>query len=338
MDWFESLFGFREGAYADTQSKFAAEGGRLTSLVNGRSWSIGAFEIASLAELRRRAEFAGLTSGKPTVRLVQGDVRKMHATPKHAGALFQVASQFNALEMVGPNVVPEDGVTRYQNDQTQGPACAIAAAPALIYRNCLVPIGDQIGQTQDRQIDGLAGIGAALSAALGCDGADLWEMRNGYALCSSSGLDTIYAHLFGLNEDSIDDLRSRLSIAIQCGVEVTEPGAPTGHLVSQAFCSALPVAYTRVPSASWKPFAKLILEAAYEATLLEAVVNAGGGQSNLVFLTFLGGGAFGNDDAWVREAIEYALRRISRYSVDVVLVSYRQPSAELQQWARSLQS
>ena len=47
--------------------------------------------------------------------------------PENAGALFQVASQLNLLEMTGPEVTPEDGVTIYQDDRTQGPACAIAA-------------------------------------------------------------------------------------------------------------------------------------------------------------------------------------------------------------------
>ena len=336
MDWFESLFGFRECAYPDTQSKFAADGTRLTSRANGRSWSIGGFEMAPLAELRRRAGAAGAPSGKATVRVVQGDVRKMHAMPEYAGALFQVASQFNALEMVGPDVAPEDGVTRYQHDRTQGPACAMAAAPALIYRNHFVPVGDGVGQTRDRQLNGIAGIGAALGAALGCPVADLWEMRNGYALCSRGGLEAISARLSGLDNDAIDDLRGLLSIAIQRGVEVTEPGAPVAHLVSQAFCSALPVAYTRVPSTSWKPFATLVLEAAYKATLLEAVVNAGRGQSNIVLLTFLGGGAFGNNDAWIRAAIEFAFRRVSCYSLDILVVSYRQPSHEMRHWVRSL--
>ena len=51
----------------------------------------------------------------------------MHADSELGGALFQVASQFNLLEMAGPSVSPEDGVTRYGGDHTQGPACAIAA-------------------------------------------------------------------------------------------------------------------------------------------------------------------------------------------------------------------
>jgi hypothetical protein len=44
--------------------------------------------------------------------------------------------------------------------------------------------------------------------------------------------------------------------------------------VSQAFCSALPVAYTKVPHDRWHSFALLVLEAAYEATLLARVRNA----------------------------------------------------------------
>jgi hypothetical protein len=83
--------------------------------------------------------------------------------PEYAGALFQVASQFNLLEMVSPEVTPEQGVTRYQHDKTQGPACAIAAGAATIYRDYFVPVGDAVGQTSERQLDALADLGAALS-------------------------------------------------------------------------------------------------------------------------------------------------------------------------------
>ena len=74
-----------------------------------------------------------------------------------------LTSQFNMLEMVGPGVTPEDGVARYAYDRTQGPACAIAAGAATIYRNYLAPVAGGIGQTADRQIDGLADIGGELA-------------------------------------------------------------------------------------------------------------------------------------------------------------------------------
>ncbi len=49
----------------------------------------------------------------------------------------------------------------------------------------------------------------------------------------------------------------------------------------------------------WTDFAKLILDAAYEATLLAAVLNASRTGVNVIYLTMLGGGVFGNEDAWI---------------------------------------
>ena len=40
--------------------------------------------------------------------------------PANAGAVFQAASQFNALEMTGPGVSPRRGIAIYINDPTQG--------------------------------------------------------------------------------------------------------------------------------------------------------------------------------------------------------------------------
>ena len=138
-----------------------------------------------------------------------------------------------------------------------------------------------------------------MSKALGKPVGDLWRMANGYALCGRAGLEVISKYLAGLNDDGLDALRSELSIVIQSGVEVTDAVADPGPLVSQAFCSALPVAYTNVPSRHWRAFATLVLEAAYEATMWAVVDNANRGGSNIVLLTLLGSGAFGNDDDWI---------------------------------------
>ncbi len=110
MDWFESLFGFHEKPYAETKSSFRHDGRTLTSRANGRSWAVGELEMAPLADLRRRVREARVGGGRPRLRIVEGDVRKLHAMPEYAGALFQVASQFNALEMVGPH--PQKDVRR----------------------------------------------------------------------------------------------------------------------------------------------------------------------------------------------------------------------------------
>src|SRR5262249_52113754 len=157
------------------------------------------------------------------------------------------------LEMASPDVTPEHGVTRYQSDHTQGPACAIAAGAATIYRNYFVPIGDNHGQTAKRQLDGLADLGDALSSGTKLPVGDLWTMRNGYALCSQVGLDAIAGYVSTLTTDQTDVLRGKLRIGMHRDVEVTEAMGPDRPRVSQAFCAALPVAYSNVPPAHWEP-------------------------------------------------------------------------------------
>lgn len=332
MDWFERLTGFPEGSYQETRSKLVVEGSQLRSLVNGKSYGIGELQLPSLQSLRERSEHAKRShSERLKVRVETGDVRTMHQRPEFAGALFQVASQFNMLEMVSERVTPEDGVTRYQYDPTQGPACAIAAGAGTVYRNYFAPVGAHIGQTREHQLDGLAGMGSMLSKFTGLPASELWSMRNGYALCSQAGLDAINAALNGLSEAELDQLRGSLCIGVHSDVEVAGAGLGAGQVVSQAYCSALPVAYSNLPKKSWKSFAWLVLEAAYEATLLAARENAERGGSNIVMLTRLGGGAFGNDDEWIHCAIRRALQLASNFDLDVRIVSYRQPTSELRQ-------
>ncbi len=328
MDWFERLTGFRETHYDDTRARLEVEGSRLRSRVNGSSYSIGELELVSLQTLRERVRARGGLPGRIKVQVVTGDVRRLHQSPTYERALFQVASQFNLLEMTSPGVTPEDGVTRYQHDGTQGPACAIAAGAATIYRNYFVPVDGGFGQTGNRQLDGLADIGRALSQALDQPVESLWTMRNGYALCSRTGLDSISRHLTSLTATDVDRLRGLLRIGVHRDVEVTDADAAVRPVVSQAFCSALPVAYSAVPSRYWTALATLILEAAYEATLWAAVDNVQRGGSNIVLLTRLGGGAFGNDDGWIDAAIRRAVQVAMDVNLNVGIVSYGAPSRE----------
>jgi hypothetical protein len=130
-DWFERLMGFSEDGYASTCSRLVVEGDELVSTVNGRRYGIGALSLPTLAQLRARVNRGGRQ--RSTVTCLPGDARALHADPAFAGALFQVASQFNLLEMVSPHVTPEQGVAGYAHDATQGPACAMAAGAATIY-------------------------------------------------------------------------------------------------------------------------------------------------------------------------------------------------------------
>jgi hypothetical protein len=319
-DWFSKLTGFREESYELTRSQLDIEGDELVSTVNGKRYGIGHLSLPTLAELRNRVEIP--SDKRITVRCVTGEARALHADPELEGALFQVASQFNLLEMTGPTITPEHGVTRYSGDHTQGPACAIAAGAATIYRNYFAPVDGEVGQTRERQTDALADIGKALSAKPGRPVSELWEMRNGYALCRREGLDAI-THLLAEGDEGLrDELRGQLAIGLHRNVEVTDVRDGARRYVSQAFCSALPVAYGNCPSAAWEAFARLVLEAAYEATLLAAVEQSSAAGSNIVLLTRVGGGAFGNADEWIDDAIVRALEIVEHTGRDVRLVGH----------------
>ena len=344
MDWFEQLTGFAESTgaqgYESTRQRLEVQGQHLRSTVNGARYQIGRLELASLADLRQRAQANPTLNGDFGLQVVQGNVRTLHAQPEYAGALFQVASQFNLLEMVGPNITPEHGVTRYAGDPTQGPACAIAAGAATIYRNYFAKVADQVGQTRARQLDGFAEFGQAIAQALGKKPGQLWTMRNGYALFNASAaVDQVSDYIQDLDEAGRDALRQMLRIGLHWDVEVTDAPTSPGPLVSQAFCSALPVAYNhfeRDQAPQWAPLASLVLEAAYEATLWAAVIQAQQGGSNKVLLTSLGGGVFGNDERWIRAAISRAVAAVRGHGLEVMLVSFRPPTAEWLTWAKAL--
>lgn len=329
MDWFERLTGFPEASYDATRQRLGTRDGHLLGR-DGKAWSMGQLSMPSLAELRLQAAPLLKQGTRTRVSCMAADVRALHAQPEARGALFQVASQFNLLEMVGPEVTPEHGVTRYQHDHTQGPACAIAAGAGTVYRNYLVPLGEQTGQRAGHQIDTLADLGRALAV----NGQAPWRMSNGYALCTAQELAQIGQRLQAAGDAALDELRGQLRIGLHRDVDVTDLDTP-GHRVSQAYCSALPVAYSGLPAAPWARFATLVLEAAYEATLLAAVLQREATGCGRVYLTSLGGGAFGNDPAWITAAMQRAIHLSLSAGLDVRLVSYRSIPPELAALART---
>ena len=288
-------------------------------------------------------------------------------------AVFQVASQFNCLEMISPGERPEDGITRYAQDHTQGPVCAMACPAATVYRNyfwCGAP-GDRPGQAggDHRQIDGARDIEALVRSGSGRRGA-YWRMTNGYLMpvdteamgelgerlktegisvnvptsefepqpepepepepepqpqpeqepeillpapSSVAGLTSSAAsktqlqaleNAVGMPSGSLAAAVHRaLRVGVHWDTEVARsrkaPAEPR-HRVCQVFSSAVPVAYSKsTTSAKWATFATAVLRATYEATLLAgAILSRQRGQRVTVYLTSVGGGAFGNRSLW----------------------------------------
>jgi hypothetical protein len=167
MTWFETLTGLAEESPQQIRKNIVVDGNTLTSHVNGKRLVYGQLETPSLGQLRERVQASGHKLGKISLREVVANVQDLHTDESNANSLFQVASQFNLLEMVSPSVTPEHGVGIYENDHTQGPACAIAAGAGTIYRNYFTMVNGQTGQSAGNQIDCLTDIGTALGNSEG---------------------------------------------------------------------------------------------------------------------------------------------------------------------------
>lgn len=345
LNWFEKLFGFAEESirgepetYEATKAKFTVVGDQLTSNVNGASFGVGEFRRPSLGELREAgiealASSDGVLSGQMTLTHALGDVSVVIGN--NPNSVVQAASQFNCLEFVGPAVTPEEGVTGYVCDKTQGPACSVACGPATVYRNYFAPTPRpdgtmQEGQTAECQLNNLQGI----SDAVGNEPEGrYYRVQGGYTMASDGSLSQLNRVLAGMDRDA---LRALLRVGVHSDVQVTSSHWGTrantnGATVTQVFCSACAVTYSRNDRALWQPFATLILEAAYEATLWAAVLHAlkhrGDPRARVVFLTALGGGVFGNEMSWIAGAIEAAVAKFQALGVglDVRVVSYATP-------------
>lgn len=342
-DWFSDLFGFAETSYEEARrwlevvpSESPAGSCTIKSHANGASFNAGAFETPSLAELRARGQ-AALKEMQPGALKVSnelGDVAKKHTETGNRFATFQVASQFNCLEFVGPQVAPEHGVTQYINDRTQGPACSIACGPATVYRNYFAPVqsGDSCskGQTRHRQLDNLADLSRIVGNV---PKGKLFDVKGGYTLADASRLRKLDIALMDLTEEGkLDDVRAALRIGVHSDVQVTSCNwgrsrvEDPKQVVSQVFGSACAVAYNHGDSRSWRNFASIVLEASYEATLWAALLNAhrhsGSEGSRRVFLTCLGGGVFGNSMSWIMQAMRRAFEQFKDCDLDVRVVTF----------------
>ena len=112
-----------------------------------------------------------------TFENIVGDATELLIDKDNAAAVFQVASQFNCLEMVGPDVTPEDGITIYAEDGTQGPKCAMACPAATVYRNYFWKGRGQAGGNH-KQINTALDLERVLDNKVN----KYWKMKNGYMM------------------------------------------------------------------------------------------------------------------------------------------------------------
>ena len=329
-DWFSLLFGFKETGYSSTQKQFEIEGNTIKSKVNGETFEIGEFSTPSLKELRERVKET-VTPGEPNSLKISHigvrDIYQTHQEPEYEHALFQVASQFNCLEFVSASVIPENGITGYAADHTQGPACSLACPVATLFRNyfATTPKGKK-GQTKNDQINNLD----ELERLVNNEKNKFWVTNNGYTNSSKKALAKFNKKCDDLKWKR-DSLLESIKIGLHKNVQVISTFSEEPkkiQKVSQAFCSGISISYSKAGQDDWENVARIVLDACYESTLLAAVLNAKENGSNIVVLTFIGGGVFGNNWEWIFCSIARACALLDCYDLDVRIAHYRRVSDE----------
>lgn len=352
-DFFFDTFRFSEIDYDSTRKSLlkmaSSETNKLTftertlfQVGDDKVIDAGAFDVVYLKELRQKLKLLiskypdmirdapTLRDGKITVTTVKTNAKAIHLDPANENAVIQAASQFNCLEFTSPKKTPEDGISGYVNDHTQGPACAIACAAGTAARNYVIKVnGKTRGQTADNQINSLDKLEGEIKTAFD---AKLWSVKNGYINSTNEHLEQLNRIISLPKMDTA--IRDNIGVGVQLNTEVTirpegqaSNDGSKGMLVTQVYCSAVGVGYytPHISPDSWEPFARLILEAAYEITLLIGIYNNWThAKSRPVFLTRLGGGVFENKPEWIDDAIRHAVRQVAEFktSLDIRIVEY----------------
>lgn len=255
------------------------------------------------------------------------DVGAMQADPNNIDAVFQVASNFSALEPTGITHYTEIGITGYISDLTQGPFASISAAPGLFYRMYGIfydPAKEprEWRQTKKHQIELLGG-GLTYPHLK-----KVFPITNGYV----NYRDYTEALEVPLTKKDYEEIRIGYHRDIQVLYGFTTHNSQydvddKNQMINQVFTAAidfgnLNAKFKNNPAVIER--AKALLDAAYEGTLLAAATN----KKKKVFLTLIGGGVFGNDISWIADAIRKQKNIIKDYGLDVTLIVYKYSSLQ----------
>ena len=292
MNWFENIFGFIETK--DNVKKYISYSDNIAKNKKDNSqYKKGSLKVLSLKELKDEIKNFE-RRGTLQYREIFGNIKTIHQTENNVN--IQVASQFNLLEMVSPRETKEMGITKYINDKTQGPICAMACPVGTLYRNY---------ETDINTLDNIQDI----------FNKKYITMLNGYALFYN--IDDNFHKILKDNKELIED---SLKIGVMEQTQVIFHDIPSNNLVNQIYCSAIPLSYQQ--GASYKDleeFSKIVLKSLYESTYIYSIMS----NNPILYLTQVGCGAFGNNINWVTNIIKELNEKYKNYNLSVFMVNYK---------------
>lgn len=330
------LYGFDEfekSCLLDVQDgimKLQAQPNLLSLFSSPKKYQCGHFEQNTISELQDRCNGMDLPGGG-TFNVIEGidtgwnswfrhhvDIGALQADPANRDAVFQVASNFNALETVNAHQnIDIQFLEQYINDLTQGPAASISAAPGLIQRHYFMYYDSNQPkntwpQTQAHHVNFLDLIPDGLPVSVA-----------GYV---------VLPHNPGvLTPENYGSIK----IGYQGDVQVTHgfmvdrnrhyfiADHNPNQMINQVFTAAIDLGVTNrqhllLNDARAFALAQQVLNAAYEGTLRKAFVEG----KRRVFLTLVGCGVFANNVIWAFNAIQRMSHFIRTSGMEVTLIRY----------------
>jgi hypothetical protein len=317
-NWFESAFGFTENYYNETKDKINQlyNNHKINHIDVGNFRLINLNQIYDLLSTNKNTNF-----GIVSISNIIADIKDLHKKVEIDQSTIQVASQLNCLEIVNPNVKPEDGITIYQNDKTQGPICVMCTPAGIAYRNYLYDNGQKV----DKQIDMSRELLYFLQSY---DKSINWQVINGYLFVENIEMLKKINLLLLQDQDIRRIARRKILAGIHNNLGIYIDNKSYDHHVNHVLCSGIPISYHQNElnnTLLWDGLAELFLEAYYEITLLITCYNnIQSGLNKPCYLTKVGGGVFGMKKNMIIRAINRACNIVKNlgYSLTVYLVHY----------------
>ncbi len=336
-DPFEALIGMSEKQFFNEYGFSNAGKEFLKAKLQGKQGEfyvqqVKPFDSAALECLKQR-ENGCFAYGKVTFSVIEGgelpsgtsfqkhlDVAALQALPENNGALFQVASNLNALELNGTN---KERIYTYIPLRTQGEICALSAMPGIIDRMYLQsPIN-----------------------FLTCFN---WHGHVAYTEGYFPSMPDMDSRFKNMSSKDILQASSTLCVGVQKNVCVTSglrdfssgafravPVASAGQRITQVFTAALDPYNNDETNFGFENLARTLLHGAYKGTF-DVAYDA---NARKIFLTLVGGGVFRNKFEWIAEAVATAFQEFSYKNnafktndvhkpIDVVLILYHIPAPQ----------
>lgn len=218
-------------------------------------------------------------------------------------AIFQVASQFNCLEMPHPGISSDAGISNYLSDNTQGPRAVLACTPGLLVRNTYY---------SDTNLLETLGI----------------SCKNGYLLWGNEPEKIL--SLLQLNSHKIHI--GVMENTVVAGITKRKEGWIPHHqdkTITQVFTAAAPVnCYGNSGDIDVQlNIAKILIHSQYLALIAYAIKNVTSEKDIVpVHLTLLGTGVFGVPLDLVIECLTSALLHFS-FPIPVIIHCYHSDSS-----------